>query len=428
MTLLDGNNEERSLSRRSFLAGASALAATGVTAGFNVEPVSASGAVVPVVELGTQPADLPARQHAWVATLSVDDVGDPIAPRFDRLLFFDVKGRPTPAYVLLLEAALRTLERRYRWGPGGLLFTAGWAPSYFERVLGVSSPIPVATALSNFESPTIDDYHLCLHFACDNEERLAAVEEALVLGTRLPGADGSLQISQALDWRETRTGFVGTGLPASHQHVHGIPPGDPVPHQSPLFMGFKSGLRKNQATEDFVSIKGGQFAQGTTMQVSYMRLRLAGWYGKLDESRRVALMYSPETTPEQVKHFTTDAESEPNLISQAITRYGVIGHAQTSALARRHGKPLIIRRDFNTSDGGYAGLHFVSVQRSINDFVLTRTAMNATGAHLQNRAITDTVNNGINDFISVLKRANYILPSRADRSFPLLPGRTTTLT
>jgi len=339
-----------------------------------------------------------------------------------------VKGRPTPAYVLLLEAALRTLERRYRWGPGGLLFTAGWAPSYFERVLGVSSPIPVATALSNFESPTIDDYHLCLHFACDNEERLAAVEEALVLGTRLPGADGSLQISQALDWRETRTGFVGTGLPASHQHVHGIPPGDPVPHQSPLFMGFKSGLRKNQATEDFVSIKGGQFAQGTTMQVSYMRLRLAGWYGKLDESRRVALMYSPETTPEQVKHFTTDAESEPNLISQAITRYGVIGHAQTSALARRHGKPLIIRRDFNTSDGGYAGLHFVSVQRSINDFVLTRTAMNATGAHLQNRAITDTVNNGINDFISVLKRANYILPSRADRSFPLLPGRTTTLT
>jgi hypothetical protein len=159
------------------------------------------------------------------------------------------------------------------------------------------------------------------------------------------------------------------------------------------------------------------------MQVSYMRLRLGGWYGKLDERQRVALMYSPETTPEQVKHFTTDAESEPNLIGQAITRYGVIGHAQTSALARRHGKPLIIRRDFNTSDGGYAGLHFVSVQRTINDFVLTRQAMNANGAHLQNHAITDTVNNGINDFISVLKRANYLLPSRADRSFPLLPGR-----
>jgi len=53
--------------------------------------------------------------------------------------------------------------------------------------------------------------------------------------------------------------------------------------------------------------------------------------------------------------------------------------------------------------------------------------MNATGAHLVNRAITDTANNGINEFIKVLRRANYILPARADRSFPLLPGREAAL-
>ena len=158
------------------------------------------------------------------------------------------------------------------------------------------------------------------------------------------------------------------------------------------------------------------------MQVSYMRLRLESWYGMLDDRERVARMYSPETTPEQVQHFTTDAESDPKLINQAIHRYGVIGHSQTSALARRHGKPLIIRRDFDTVDGGYAGLHFVSVQRSIDDFVVTRNAMNAPGAHQENRAITATVNNGINEFITVLRRANYILPSRANRSFPLAPG------
>jgi hypothetical protein len=110
------------------------------------------------------------------------------------------------------------------------------------------------------------------------------------------------------------------------------------------------------------------------------------------------------------------------LLNQAIRRYGVVGHSQTSALARRRGKPLIIRRDFNTIDGGHAGLHFVSVQGSIEDFVRTRTAMNASGAHFENPAVTTTVNNGINDFIAVLKRANYILPSRAGRSFPLLPG------
>jgi hypothetical protein len=44
--------------------------------------------------------------------------------------------------------------------------------------------------------------------------------------------------------------------------------------------------------------------------------------------------------------------------------------------------------------------------------------MNASSAQLQNPAITDTVNNGINEFIFVLRRANYIVPERARRSFP----------
>jgi hypothetical protein len=417
----------RSFSRRGFLAGASALAAGGVAAGLGPKPAAAISSPVPIVPLGAQPAGLPARQHAWGATLSLDSVGDQVAPRFDRLLFFDVKPGPTPASAVLLEAALRTLERRYAWAPGGLLFTTGWGPGYFEDVLRIDSPIPTATALSRFESPAIDDYHLCLHLACDDEERLADVEAALVDGDALPGADGTLAISPALTWRETRTGFTGKGLPAARQQVRGIPSSHPVPRQSPLFMGFKSGLRKNQATEDAVTIGEGPFADGTTMQVSYMRLQLEHWYGKLDERARVARMYSPETTPEQVKHLSADAKSEPNLVDRAAQRYGVIGHAQTSARARRHGRPLIIRRDFDTVDGGYAGLHFVSVQRSIADFVITRNAMNASGAHAENRAITDTRNNGINEFIKVLKRANYVLPSRANRAFPLLPGRQAAL-
>jgi hypothetical protein len=173
-----------------------------------------------------------------------------------------------------------------------------------------------------------------------------------------------------------------------------------------------------------VTIADGPFAGGTTMQVSYMRLRLDSWYGMLDESARVARMYAPEVTPAEVNRFTTDAESDPRLLGQATARYGVIGHSQTSARARRNGKPLIIRRDFNTVDGGEAGLHFVSVQRSIHDFVTTRNAMNASHAQVENPSITPTINNGINEFILVLRRANYILPSRAQRSYPLLEGRS----
>jgi len=287
----------------------------------------------------------------------------------------------------------------------------------------VPSPIPPARPLSDFELPTVDDYDLCLHLACDDEARLATVEAALVHGARLASARGSLDLSSVLRWRETRTGFAGTGLPAARQRVGGIPPGRPVAPSAPLFMGFKSALRRNQATEDDVTIGEGPFAEGTTMHVSYMRLRLDSWYGDLNDKQRVARMYAPQVTPREAAAFTTDAPSHPNLLGQAIQRYGVVGHAQTSARARRHGRPIILRRDFDTVDGGQAGLHFVAVQRTIEDFVTTRTAMNAASAQLQNPAITQTVNNGINEFIFVLKRANYIVPPRAQRSFPLLHGR-----
>jgi hypothetical protein len=419
------DSREHPLTRRRFLAGATVVAASGIA--FGLRSGRASAAIeVPFVPLGTQPAGLPARQHAWVPTLAVNSFGDPVAPKYDRLLFFDVSGLPNPAYAQLLEARLRSLERRYNWGPNGLLFTVSWSSAYF-KLLRVPSPVPVATGLSSFEHPSIDSYDMCLHLACDDEQRLADIEAALVHGKPLNGVVGSLALSPALIWRETRTGFTGTGLPAAHQRVRGIPSGDPVPKNSPLFMGFKSGLKKNQATEDDVTIPSGPFAQGTTMQVSYMLLNLDDWYGDMSDSQRVALMYSPQTTVEAVTKLTTDAASEPGRITEAITKFGVVGHAQASATARQHNRPVIIRRDFDTVDGGHAGLHFVSVQRSIQDFVATRNAMNASGAHLINKTITATANNGINAFIAVKRRANYIMPSRADRSFPLLPGRLTVL-
>jgi hypothetical protein len=423
-------NIRRAVTRRGFLAGAGAVAAGGTVAGVvGAESSGSAQPQIPEVALGEQPAGLPVSQHAWIATLSRDADGNPVAPRFDRLLLFDVNGTPTARHVRLLEAALRTLERSYRWGPSGLLFTAGWGPEYFERLLRLPSPVPAAKALSDFEPATVgESYHLCLHLACDDESRLADVEAALLHGERPAGAAvGQLQITDALRWRETRTGFTGAGLPAAHQHVGGIPSGNPVPTSAPLYMGFKSNLKRNQATEEAVTIPGGPFAAGTTMVVSYMRLRLSDWYTNLNERERVALMYSPQTTPADVARLTTDAESEPDKLNAAIHKYGVIGHAQTSARARRHGKPLILRRDFDTDDGGQAGLHFVALQRTIEDFVKTRNAMNAADAQLQNPEITDTINNGINEFMFVLKRSNFVLPSRAQRSFPLLPGRETAL-
>jgi hypothetical protein len=309
------------------------------------------------------------------------------------------------------------------------LFTVSWGPSYF-KLLGVRSPIPRATKLSSFEHPDIDNYDVCIHLASDDAKRLKQIEAALAHGHKMPGVKGSLSLKSALSWRETRTGFAGTGIPAAHQNVKGIPAGHPVAANSPLFMGFQSGLRKNQNTEDGVTIPHGVFAGGTTMHVSYMREPLERWYSKLSQEDRIALMFSPETNAklqQKIIEGHTNASANTKELVEAIKKYGRVGHSQATAQARKHGRPLIIRRDFNTIDDDYAGLHFVSVQRSIQDFIVTRNAMNASGAHNINKKVTDTKNNGINAFIKVRRRANYIMPSRADRSFPLVPGRAAAL-
>jgi dye decolorizing peroxidase len=408
------------LSRRRFLAGAGrAAGAVAVPPGLAGCGDSHATAQLPDVSLPAAKAGLTVRQHAWQATLSLDQYGNPVAPTFDRLLFFDIKGTPTPAHVRILEAGLRHLEDRYAWGPHGLLFTAGWGHAYFAEVLKRAAPIPAATALSTVEAPTFDSYHLCLHLACDDERRLAQAQLELLRG---PHA-----ITAALAWRETRTGFNGAGLPARHQDVTGIPGGDPVPVSAPLYMGFSSNLKGNQATEDAVTIPSGPFAEGTTMAVSYMTLSLESWYGELSEEERVQRMYSPQTTLADQRAITTEAEGNPDKLNQAINHYGVIGHSQSSARARRNNQAIILRRDFDSTDGGQAGLHFVSLQRDVEDFVATRTQMNQAGASLQNPAITETTNNGINEFIFVLRRGNYMLPSRAQRSFPQLPGRAAAL-
>ena len=392
------------VSRRRFLAVAAGAGLAVGAGGVDLDRLLADDATAPVA-LGPLRRGLPTRQHAWNHALRHDAAGNPVAARHARLLMVELTSAPSAESTRRLEASLRTLERR----------------------LGVKSPVEHPRALSDFELPTLDAYDACLHLVADDEARLEEVTGALFTGGALSGADGPVDLRLVFALRETRTGFVGNGLPAAHQQVSGIPPGHPVAGSAPLFMGFHSGFGRNQATEDDVTIPDGPFAGGTTMHVSRMRLRLASWYQNLDERERVARMFGPDVTPAQVAHFTTDAPSHPERFTRDAERLGVVGHAQTAARARRHNRAIIIRRDFDTVDGGDAGLHFVALQRDIGDFVKTRTAMNAAQAALLNPAITSTVNNGINEFIFVTRRANYAVPSRAERAFPLWPGRGTAL-
>jgi hypothetical protein len=364
-------------------------------------------------------AGQPERQFAWTQTLAHDRFGNPIQPRHHRLIFFDVGEPIRRGSVTGLEAALRRLEQTYPWGPEGLLFVLAWSPHYFEARLGVASPLPAPIPLASNESPKLDDYDACLHLACNSYARLAAVETALREPTPLPGSETRICVAEALRWRQTRTGFVGAGLPAQHQRARGIPRGGPVLRSAPMFMGFQSSYARNQAREDDVAISTGVFAAGTTMHVSLISLELMGWYETQTELQRVQAMYAPQATPSDIERVTDDPPTFVSRADEAVSQHGQIGHAQATALARRRGRPIILRRDFNSVDGGGAGLHFVSLQRQIGDFVQTRTAMNAASAQARNPQIQQTTNNGINGYMNVQRRGNYLVPPRSRRAFPL---------
>jgi hypothetical protein len=342
-------------------------------------------------------------QHAWEATYAADDLGRPVPPAFHRLVMLDVVRSPGRADVRRMEVVLRRLERRFRHGPDGLLMLVGWGPGYFARHTDTDAPISRPVALARGERAVMDDIDVCIHLAADDEDRLDAVVAALL-------GDGAMALGDALGLREVRTGFTGAGLP------HKILGGD-IPQDSPLLLGFHSGLRRNQATETEITIECGPLAGGTTMHVSRLALDLDAWYG-LGADSRAALMYAPTVSATCAATLSEDAPSDFERLPDTARAYGVVGHAQAAARARLGDRPRLNRRDFATVDGGVPGTHFVSLQRDLEDFNATRAVMNAADARRHHTSIGLRRNNGINQFMHVLSRATFAVPLRAQRAYP----------
>ncbi|WP_435157647.1 DUF7405 family protein [Haladaptatus sp. DFWS20] len=384
---------------------------------------------MPDVEQGPDDlSSLPKRQHAWNQFLKTDDHGNDVAPRHQVLLFLNYAGAtdatPSQSERKTVESAFQSLERAYERSHEGLLFSVGYSPSYFAR-FGATDVLPKPKALASFEDPKLDEQDAVVHLASDHGELVIAAEEAL-LGNRdqLNGVDVA-GVSDVFEKADRRTGFVGDGLPADHQDVNGIPDSNPVPEESPLYMGFKSGFKKNQASEDSVTIQDGPFAGGTTQHVSNISLHLDQWYEQDSRDQRVAKMFCPVHAEEGRVEGAGDnlgdsSEMGDDCIGEVESharKRGMVGHSQKSAGARKNDSPVILRRDFDSTDGGEAGLHFVAVQRTIADFEATREAMN--GENLAgNSSVGQRVNNGILQYMTVERRANFLVPPRSLRSLP----------
>ena len=387
------------------------------------------------------PEGVPSRQHAWNDVLERDENGNVVAPTHHVLRGLSVSsdlvdaigGGDTAALDdarRRFEDALTDLERAFEWSNEGLLFTVGYAPAYFDRFdngedgpAGVELPEP--TALTSMEDPEFDAADVLVHVASDSPEAVLAAEEALFGDESAANGVTVTDVSDLFEPVDRRTGFLGPGLPREHRDAQGVPDDAPIPEEAPLFMGFKNGFAGSQPPEDRVTIDEGPFADGTTQHVSTLQTQLNAWWDQENHHQRVAKLFSPtHAAEERVGEWGEKLGSAPGVIDlpedavKFAREEGVVGHAQKAARARDDdGTPPLLRRDFPTTDGDHTGLHFLTLQESIADFVRVRDAM--TGADLADESgVGSRLNNGILQYVFVRRRGNYLVPPRAHRSLP----------
>ena len=405
--------------RRRLLGKLAGAAVAGGLAGCSQFRLSDDG--TSALDLPENPNDVPSRQHAWNAASRRDEHGNPLLPRHHLVLLLDLAESPSVEAAERVERAMRTLESAYDWSSDGLLHSLAWGSGYFERVGELdASPVRKPRVLSRTDDPDLLAFDAALVLASDAASNLRAAETAM-FGSRssLAGESVDARLGDAFDVSERRTGFKGAGLPVEHTDAEGIPENPPLSKGDRMFMGFRSGLRGTQASEDRVTIGSGAYAGGTTMHLSRLRQSLGEWFDAFGPDERVARMFSPEFTPDDVEGFTDDVPFSDEVTRHA-REFDVVGHQEKVAQTRKDGEPLLLRRDFNTVDGGRAGVHFLSLQKSLSAFERTRKAMNGWYVRDDSPDITDRENNGILNFVSVRSRANFYAPPREKRAFPQL--------
>jgi hypothetical protein len=400
--------------RRRLLARAGALAGALGLAGCSSSSAPES------LDLPANPraAELPRLQHDWAAGMHRDQHGNHLLPRFHRVLLLDATDGVDDPTRERIERALRTVEAAFDFDSEGLLHTWAWGTGYFESRGSLSSaPIRRPRVLSRTDEPELQSFDAALFLSSDTESHLTATEAAL-LGDRetLGGEPVDAGLGDDFTLRRRLTGFMGRGLPARHMDAEGIPPDAPINETTEGFMGFMSGRERTQASLDRVTIDGGRWDGGTTLHASHLTFALDGWFA-LDLPARVQRMFAADTEPADVETFTNDVPFADRVREHA-GEYGVVGHTEKMARAREDDEPILLRRDFNTVDGGQAGLHFLSFQRSLVDFETARDAMNGWWLRDEHPEITDVDNNGLLRFVTVRSRANFYVPPRDRRAVP----------
>jgi hypothetical protein len=389
------------------------------------------------LEVPSGPSDLstlPERQHAWNADLTRDESGTVVLPRHQTLLLLDYWGEGTPTEFdrETVEEALRSVERSVQRLTGGeptaanegLVVMLGYSRTYFDRF---REPLPAsvdlqrpATVLSQTgeDAARADSFDAVLLLASDSVPVLLAVEEALFGEVdQVNGVDVAASLDGVFERVDRRTAYAGPDT--AHDRLD-----EASVDGDPRSIRYTSGSEAGLASEDAVTIRDGPFAEGTTMQVSRLRLDLDAWED-IDRESRDDPAFSGESPGSEIgdvgETLEDDSGVPESIADDAETRVasdGRVGHSASLGRARDEPfDPLILRRSEGIDDAYYRDGRVVfnttAVMEEIGDFVETRLANDAEFA--DDVPDEDT---GIVSAVDVRSRATFLIPPRRLRALP----------
>jgi hypothetical protein len=375
-----------------------------------------------------------------------------------------------------LESELARLDAEHPASPAGLAVTVAWGLPYFRRYVSRQAErlLPVDRRATGARGETIRVLEDAERFPSDPEATILEENDVAVLLRSdhldvLDHAHSRLfdDLLGVFDVTSVRKGFVGGGfgvgpsLPKRMAMAAALPGADLIPEAAELFLGFTSTQRHalgpgriaNLETLGYAELRGAYFVGATHMHLSHLHENVDAWYRNFDRRERLAATFRPglRVSPGRrtVRQAPEDVQSIQEL-RRAHERHGRIGHAgalqSASRLDRdvvgsdgvvyRKGTPVPQRADFNTLDNPFAwtsapardgfaeapvaGLHFVAFNPTSDDFRRVRLAMDGVlpdGTRLQ--LDQRSRGQGLNAVLRTTHRQNFLVPSRAHRSFPL---------
>jgi len=377
-----------------------------------------------------------------------------------------------------VENALAKVEAPYPSTAAGLTIVVGWGLPYFRTFVPslMNSYLPAIPGTSpkkyavldaiqfpsDPDTVVLEDNHVMFKFRSDSSSIVSAAERAL-----FDDQNSGAYIGDLFDLTSKRMGFLGRGfgspsIAKALATAAGVSGADKIPNDAQLMMGFTSTQTQALGPSNLPSFEtlagvtdqwpNGYFAAGCAMHLSHLYLDIDLWYNSFTYADRVQRMFSPRTPVPSDPNTVTIANGPAQVstmaqVKQDATTSKLLGHNSLLQQATRlpattydnygrrwpQGTPVPLREDFNTLDDPFAwapggvgptnkpGLHFVAFVPGHHKFHAARLAMDGVMPDGTNfRSSIPDQDMGINAKMRGSHRQNYVIPSRRNRSFPLV--------